>query len=73
MKFPPAQFSIIFKSVNMLLHRNSKACYPKPSNGAELSNVFADFFVLKIERIRGKIARGRSANGMTKPQLMLIA
>ena len=43
MKFPPAQFSIIFKSVNMLLHRNSKACYPKPSNGAELSNVFADF------------------------------
>ena len=49
----------------MLLHRNSEACYPKASNDAELANAFADFFVQKIERLRGEITLGLSANGMT--------
>ena len=43
-----------------------KLAVQKPVNDTELSNAFADFFVLKIERIRREIARGRSANGMTK-------
>ena len=42
-----------------------KLAVQKPVNDTELSNAFADFFV-KIERIRREIARGRSANGMTK-------
>ena len=49
----------------MLLHRNSEACYPKASNDAELANAFADVFVQKIERIRGEIAHGLSAERMT--------
>ena len=49
----------------MLLHRNSEACYPKASNDAELANAFADFLVQKIERLRGEITLGLSANGMT--------
>ena len=55
----------LFKTVNMPLHRNSEACYPQASNDAQLANAFADFFVQKIERIRGEIARGCSASGMT--------
>ena len=53
----------LFKSVNMLLYRNSDACYPTAKSDSDLACAFADFFMQKIDRLRSEI--GKSATDLT--------
>ena len=53
----------LFKSVNMLLYRNSDACYPTAKSDTDLACAFADFFMQKIDCLRSEI--GRSATELT--------
>ena len=54
----------LFKSVNMLLYRNSDECYLTAKSDTDLACAFADFFMQKIDRLRSEI--GRSATELTK-------
>ena len=55
----------LFKSVNKLLYTNLHACYPTAKSDTDLACVFADFFMQKIDCMRGEIAARRSDTQLT--------
>ena len=55
----------LFKSVNKLLYRNLDARYPTAKSDTDLACAFADFFMQKIDCIRGEIAARRSDTQLT--------
>ena len=55
----------LFKSVNKLLYRNLDARYPTAKSDTDLACAFADFFMQKIDCIRGEIAARRNDTQLT--------
>ena len=48
--------TVLFRSIDKLLQRQTEKHYPSADNDQQLANDFADFFTTKIERIREEIA-----------------
>ena len=46
----------LFKLVNTVFHNNSKQSLPSHDSLEQLSNMFSDFYVTKIEKIRADIS-----------------
>ena len=55
----------LFKSVNKLLYRYLDARYATAKSDTDLACAFADFFMQKIDCIRGEIAARRSDTQLT--------
>ena len=50
----------LFKIVNKLLQKNCDRQYPKKNDAESLANSFADYFVIKIEKIQHEIELAKS-------------
>ena len=73
MKFPPAQFSIIFKSVNMLLHRTLKLAIQRPVMMLNLLMRFLTcYHTLPSPETNGNKIRTKDKNWTTTFTLLLL-
>ena len=52
--------SVIRDNADDTMQRQTEKHYPSTDNDQQLVNDFADFFTVKIERIRGELALGKS-------------
>ena len=55
----------LFSTINKLLQMNSDRLYPSSTDDSALANTFADFFAVKISKIRTSIQGAKSNLGVT--------
>ena len=58
---------ILFATVNKLLQKPSEKCYPPSFDNTALANLFADFFINKIDKIHSKLVQRNIIVGPIHP------